>query len=183
MAAQPNPLEVLKPPVDDVITILNDPKYKAEDDALKAEQRDKIWLSINKIFDFEEVSKRALARNWKKFSTTEKKEFIDVFGGFLGNTYVDKIQGEYHNEKIVYGEQKIIDEKWALVRTTIKRETLEIPVDYKMKLIDGQWRIYDVVVEGISLIKNYRVQFNSILRKEKPAELIERLKKKKIATE
>jgi phospholipid transport system substrate-binding protein len=93
---------------------------------------------------------------------------------------MDKIQGEYHNEKIVYGDEKIVDDKWALVRTKIKREALEIPVDYKMKLINGHWKIYDVVVEGVSLVKNYRTQFNTILKKETPAQLIERLKKKSV---
>lgn len=182
MAAQSRPLEEIKPSVDKVITILNDPKYKT-DESLKSKQRDEIWEAINSMFDFEEVSKRTLARNWKKFSTTEKKEFTDVFGSYLGNTYVDQIQGEYHNEKIAYGDEQIVDEKWALVRTKIMRETLEIPVDYKMKLIDGRWRIYDVQVEGVSLVKNYRIQFNSILKKETPAQLIDRLKKKQVKTE
>lgn len=180
-AAQLKPLEELRPPFDKVIAILNDPKYKT-DEALKSEQRDQIWKTVDVIFDFEEVSKRALARNWRKFSDSEKKKFTDVFGTFLGNTYMDKIQGEYHNEKIVYGDEKIVDDKWALVRTKIKREALEIPVDYKMKLIDGHWKVYDVMVEGVSLIKNYRTQFNSILKKQTPAQLIERLKKKSVGS-
>jgi len=180
-AAQLKPLEELRPPFDKVIAILNDPKYKT-DEALKSEQRDQIWKAVDVIFDFEEVSKRALARNWRKFSDSEKKKFTDVFGTFLGNTYMDKIQGEYHNEKIVYGDEKIVDNKWALVRTKIKREALEIPVDYKMKFIDGHWKVYDVMVEGVSLIKNYRTQFNSILKKQTPAQLIERLEKKSVGS-
>lgn len=180
--AQPKPLEALKPPIDQFIAILNDPKYKA-DESLKSEQHDRIWEAVNSIFDFNEISKRALARDWRKFSSSEKEEFTEIFGTFLGNTYISKIQGEYHNEKIIYGDEQIVDNKWALVRTSIKRETLEIPVDYKMKLIDGQWKIYDVVVEGISLVKNYRIQFSSILKKETPAQLIERLKKKQIKSD
>lgn len=181
-AAQLKPLEELKPPIDKVIAILNEPKYKA-DESLKSQQRDEIWQSVEKVFDFEEVSKRTLARNWSDFSDTEKKEFIDVFGRFLGNTYMDKIQGEYHNEKIVYGKEEIVDEKFAMVRTVIKRETVEIPVDYKMKINDGHWRIYDVVIEGVSLVKNYRIQFANILKKETPAKLIKRLKEKQIKSE
>ena len=177
--AQLKPLDELKGPIDQVIAILNDPKYKT-DESLKAEQRDRIWESVESVFDFEEVSKRTLARHWRKFSQSQQEEFTDVFGRFLGNTYMDKIQGEYHNEKIVYGDQQIIDDKWAMVRTQIIRESLEIPVDYKMKLINSHWKIYDVVIEGVSLVKNYRIQFNSILRREKPAQLIERLKSKQI---
>jgi phospholipid transport system substrate-binding protein len=179
-AAQLKPLEELKPPIDSFITILNDPKYKSNDESLKAQQRDQMLKIAKDIFDFEEVSKRALSRNWRKFSVAEQKKFTEVFGSFIGYTYIDKIQGEYHNEKVVYGDEQIVDQKWALVRTKIKRETLEIPVDYKMKLIGGHWKVFDVLVEGVSLVKNYRTQFNSILRKEKPAQLIERLEKKSI---
>jgi phospholipid transport system substrate-binding protein len=175
-AAPPEPLDAIKGPIDTVIAILNDPAYK--DGSHKAEQREKIWQSISGIFDFNEISMRAVARNWRKFSPEERKTFADVFSKFLGNTYVDKIQGEYHNEKIVYVGQEILKKGRALAKTVIKRETLEIPVDYRLKLADGQWRVYDVAVEGISLVKNYRTQFTQLLKKESPAELIQRLKKK-----
>jgi len=176
MAAPPEPLEAIKGPIDTVIAILNDPVYKNGDH--KAEQRDKIWQSISSIFDFNEISMRAVARNWRKFSPEERKSFAKVFSKFLGNTYVDKIQGEYHNEEIVYVGQEIVKEGRALAKTIIKRETLEIPVDYRLKLMDGRWRVYDVAVEGISLVKNYRTQFKQLLKKESPAELIKRLEKK-----
>jgi phospholipid transport system substrate-binding protein len=176
MAAPPEPLDAIKGPINTVIAILNDPVYK--DMSLKSEQRDKIWQSVSSIFDFDEISMRAVARNWKKFSPEERKEFSAVFSKFLGNTYVDKIQGEFHNEEIVYVGQEIIKEGRALAKTLIKRETIEIPVDYRLKLMDGQWRVYDVAVEGISLVKNYRTQFSQLLKKESPAELIKRLEKK-----
>jgi phospholipid transport system substrate-binding protein len=175
-AAPPEPLEAIKGPIDTVIAILNDPLYK--DDTHKSEQRDKIWQSINSIFDFDEISMRAVARNWRKFSPKERAAFAAVFSKYLGNTYVDKIQGAYHNEEIVYVGQEIIKEGRALAKTIIKRETLEIPVDYRLKLMDGQWRVYDVAVEGISLVKNFRTQFTQLLKKESPAELIKRLEKK-----
>lgn len=174
--APPEPLDAIKGPIDTVIAILNDPVYK--DESLKTEQREKIWQSISAIFDFDEISMRAVARNWKKFKPEERKAFSTVFSKFLGNTYVDKIQGEFHNEEIVYVGQEIIKEGRALAKTLIKRETLEIPVDYRLKLMDGQWRVYDVAVEGISLVKNYRTQFKQLLKKESPAELIKRLEKK-----
>ena len=176
IAAPPEPLEAIKGPIDTVITILNDPVYK--DENLKSDQREKIWQSVSDIFDFDEISMRAVARNWKKFTPEEQKEFSVVFSKFLGNTYVDKIQGEFHNEEIVYVSQEIVKEDRALAKTLIKRETIEIPVDYRLKLMDGQWRVYDVAVEGISLVKNYRTQFSQLLKKESPAELIQRLKKK-----
>jgi phospholipid transport system substrate-binding protein len=176
MAAPPEPLDAIKGPIDTVISILNDPVYK--DVNLKSEQRDKIWQSVSAIFDFDEISMRAVARNWKKFTPEERKAFSAVFSKFLGNTYVDKIQGEFHNEEIVYVGQEIIKAGRAIAKTLIKRETIEIPVDYRLKLMDGQWRVYDVAVEGISLVKNYRTQFSQLLKKESPAELIKRLEKK-----
>ncbi len=176
MSAPPDPLAAIKGPIDTVIAILNDPIYK--DDTRKAEQRDKIWQSVSGIFDFDEISMRAVARNWRKFTPAERQSFAAVFSKFLGNTYVDKIQGEYHNEEIVYVSQEIVKEGRALAKTIIKRETLEIPVDYRLKLVDGKWRVYDVSVEGISLVKNYRTQFSQLLKKESPADLIKRLEKK-----
>lgn len=171
-----SPMDSLKNPINTAISILNDPVYKAE--GKKGIQREKLWDTVKTIFDFNEVSKRALARNWKKFSPDEKKAFADVFSEFLGNTYIDRIQGQYHNEKIVFESQELLNEKKAIVRTKIVRETVEIPVLYRMKLSNGEWKVYDVIVEGISLIKNYRVQFHKILKKETPLQLIQRLDKK-----
>ncbi len=174
--ASASPLETIKGPIDELIVILNDPVYK--DDLSKARQRDKIWEAVKVIFDFNEISRRALARNIKIFSKEEIKAFIDVFSEFLGSTYIDKIQGEYSNEKIVYLSEEILKKGRALARTKILRETLEIPVDYRLKFVNGGWKVYDIVVEGVSLVKNYRIQFNRILKKESPAQLIERLDKK-----
>lgn len=171
-----NPLETLKGPIEEVLRLLNEPLY--HDATLKQEQRDKIWQTIQTVFNFKEVSKRTLARNWKKFSPKEQNEFVDVFSEFLGNIYVDKIQGEFHNEKIAYLNQKIVKKTRAMVRTNILRESLEIPVDYKMKLFGGEWKIYDVNIEGVSLVKNYRIQFKKILLKNSHQHLIEQIQKK-----
>ena len=172
--ASVEPMAVIKEPIDAVIVILNDPQYK--DPETKTAQRSEIWKIVQPMFDFNEVSMRALARNWKRFSATEQEAFVDVFSQFLGNTYIDKIQGEYHNEQIVYLGQKIHKEEYAEVKTKIVREAVEIPVNYRMrKKSQGQWKVYDIIVEGVSLVKNYRTQFASILNKKSPAQLIEQL--------
>lgn len=176
-AASTEPMAMIKAPVDEVIEILNDPRYKEA--GTKKAQRNAIWNIVRPMFDFKEISQRAVARNWKRFTDAEKKAFVDVFAQFLGNTYIDKIQGEYHNEKIVYLGQEILQEVYAEVRTQIVRETVEIPVNYRMrKYDDGQWRVYDIIVEGVSLVKNYRTQFASILKKKKPSQLIDQLNEK-----
>jgi phospholipid transport system substrate-binding protein len=176
-AGSTDPITTVKGPIDSVITILNDPQYKAA--GTKVAQRNQIWKTVKSIFDFNEISRRAVARNWSGFSNTEKGQFVDVFADFLGNTYIDKIQGEYHNEKIVYLGQDFYSDEYAEVKTQILRETVEIPVYYRMrKGNDGSWKVYDIIVEGVSLVKNYRTQFASILKKETPAQLIQRLNEK-----
>lgn len=177
VAAGQDPMQTVEGPVNAVIAILNDPQYLAA--GTKKAQRDAIWKTVKPLFDFTEISRRALARHWADFSDAEKKAFTDVFARFLGNTYIDKIQGEYHNEKIAYLGQDFYSDTYAEVRTQILRESVTIPVNYRMlKNNAGQWKVYDISVEGVSLVKNYRVQFASMLRKDKPAQLIQILKGK-----
>ena len=172
-----DPMATIKGPIDALIDILNDPQYKTP--GTKIVQRNQIWKTVKSMFDFREISRRAVARNWREFNDAEKTQFTDVFADFLGNTYIDKIQGEYHNEKIVYLSQDFYSDRYAEVKTQILRETVEIPVNYRMlKGDEGSWKVYDIIVEGVSLVKNYRTQFASILKKETPAQLIQRLNEK-----
>jgi phospholipid transport system substrate-binding protein len=173
------PMDVLKAPMDEALAILRDPQYKADDPAKKAEQREKFWAVVKPVFDFDELSKRTLARNWEKFTDAQKTAFANVFAELLGNIYVDRIQGGYNDETIEFGEQILHESRpLAVVKTFIVSSRNRIPVDYSMIEIDGTWRVYDVKVEGISLVKNYRSQFKEILSKETPDQLIERLKDK-----
>lgn len=176
LSAAISPMEALKIPLETVLSLLKDPKYKDPDQ--RQQQRDKILAITHKIFDFTEMSKRALARNWKSFSPQEQQQFADVFADHLSNSYMDKIQGEYKGETIVFLNEEMVADGKALVRTKIQRQPSDISVDYSMLLVDNQWRVYDVNIEGVSLIKNYRTQFDQILVKESPAQLIDRLKKK-----
>ena len=170
------PLEALRGPVERVIAILKDPKYK--DPAKKDLRREKLWEIIPNIFDYTEVAKRALARNWRNFSPQERKEFTDVFADFLGNIYIDKIEGHYEDLNVIYLGQEMVTGSRALVKTKIVRRKTETPIDYRMRIKGAAWRIYDLNIEGVSLVKNYRTQFNQILFKETPAQLIARLQKK-----
>lgn len=170
------PLDALQGPIDQIVTILNDPQYN--DAAHKDVEREKIWEIIRKLFDFTEMAKRSLARNWRSFTPEQRKRFSGVFAEFLGNTYLDKIQKGYQNERVIYVKQERVTETKALVRTKIVRENLETPVNYSMRLREGAWRVYDVNIEGVSLVKNYRTQFGKILLNKSPDQLIERLKDK-----
>lgn len=170
------PLETLKDAVDQAMKILDDPRYK--DESRKETQRDEIWKVIRQVFDLEGIARITLGRNWRRFKQTEKEEFTEVFGRFLGNNYVEKIQTGFSGEKVEYLGQEIITDRKSMVKTKIVRETKEIPVDYKMHKKGADWRVYDVIIEGVSLIKNYRSQFAGFLMNSTPAELIETIKKK-----
>jgi len=169
------PMETVREPVDNVMTILRDPDYRQSDS--RDLMREKIRREINPVFDFNEMSRRTLARNWKKFSAEEQQVFTRVFGRLLEDTYIDKVVAGYQNEEVVYLEERVTDRK-ALVQTKIVRNSTEIPVDYSLIKTDTGWRIYDVRIEGVSLVKNYRSQFNRILRKSSPSCLIKRIEEK-----
>ncbi len=170
------PLDALQGPINQIVTILNDPQYN--DAAHKDVEREKIWGIIRKLFDFTEMAKRSLARNWRSFTPEQRKRFSGVFAEFLGNTYLDKIQKGYQKERVIYVKEEMVNDSKALVKTKIVRENLEIPIDYRMRLRKGAWSVYDVNIEGVSLVKNYRTQFGKILLNKSPDQLIERLKDK-----
>lgn len=170
------PVDALKGPMDQVFKLLQDPLY--QDASQKDLQREKIWNVVSGIFDFTEMAKRTLTRNWKKFSPEQRKEFTHLFAELLGNTYIGRMQGEYEGDKIFFQDQKKISNSKARVKTKILRGSIDIPIVYSMLNRNGTWKIYDVNLEGVSLVKNYRTQFNKILMKNPPSLLIERLKKK-----
>ena len=171
-----SPMDTIKGPVDEIISILKDPMYKQPDQ--KTAQRDKIWAAAQPMFDFVEISRRTIGTKWNTFTEEEKKKFTDVFSELLGNIYIDKMQGEYQNQQIVFLKE-LKKEPRALVQTKLVSPSGDIPIDYRMTLNDGQWYVYDILVEnGVSLVKNYQVQFRSALQKETPAQLIQRLEKK-----
>ncbi|MAF33250.1 MAG: ABC transporter substrate-binding protein [Desulfobacterales bacterium] len=170
------PMETLQKPMNEIVSILKDPQYREKDK--KEVQREELWKIIRGIFDFREMSKRSLARNWKRFNSGQRDRFTDVFSTLLGNIYLNKVQGEYHDERVVYLGEAIIKDKKAIVKTEIVRENGKIPMNYHLRLHGKKWKIYDVIIEGVGLVKNYRTQFKKILRKVSPDQLIERLKKK-----
>ncbi len=175
-AVPKRPMETLQGPFNQIIEVLNDPAYSAP--GKKALQRDKIWEIASPFFDFDEISRRAVGKSWNTFSADEKKRFTTIFSEFLGTTYIEKLQGEYHNEKIDFDKELVKGTK-ALVRTRLRRESTEIPIDYRMQQVEGVWKVYDILVEnGVSIVKNYYVQFHSILQESTPAQLIEQLEKK-----
>ena len=170
------PMDVMKGRIDLVLSILKDPKYKEPSQVML--QRDKIWEIIIVFFDFEEMSQRATAQYWKSFNREQKKVFSNLFAKLLGNAYIDKILKEYKGEDVAYLSEEMSTEAKAVIHTKVSRGGIETKILYSMYRVGGTWKVYDVTIEGVSLVQNYRSQFSRILLNKTPAELIENLQKK-----
>ncbi|WP_246287697.1 MlaC/ttg2D family ABC transporter substrate-binding protein [Desulfolutivibrio sulfoxidireducens] len=168
------PQDTLQNSVDQVIILLRDPAYK--DATTRPEMRAKLIKTIQSIFDATELSRRALAANWNKFSEQQQKRFTDAFLTLLQNTYLDRIES-YSDEKVHYVDERMLAADRAEVNTVVSGKGKEIPISYRMRNASG-WKVYDVVIEGVSLVQNYRNQFAQILMNQPPDALIDMLVKK-----
>jgi len=130
-----------------------------------------------KMFDFAELSKRTLGVHWNKFSSPQRQEFVDLYKRLLEDAYIDKVTS-YTDERIEYTKEVQLSDNAFEVQSTIVTKSAEIPVFYRVLNKDGQWRVYDVVIEGVSLISNYRSQFREILANNPPDSLLDKLSKK-----
>lgn len=170
-----SPKEQIKKTIDSVLQILKDPKFKGKENIQK--RRAALRNEISKVFDFEEMSKRSLGVYWRERTTQEKKEFVELYRDLLERSYISKIES-YTDEKILYYDEKI-ENKYAEVKTKIiSSDKKEIPIDYKLYFDGREWKVYDVVIEGVSLVSNYRSQFNKIIRNQSYQELVKRMKAK-----
>ena len=173
-AAATDPVVFVKDAVDEIISILQDEKLAAP--ARKAERKNRMVTIVEKKFDFREMSMRALARHWRERSPAEQDRFVFLFKTLLENTYLAKIE-TYSGEKVVFKKAAVQGNR-AIVYSDLIRKNVETPVNYKLKNNDDRWAVYDVEVEGVSLVNNYRTQFASILSKENFAGLIAKLEEK-----
>jgi phospholipid transport system substrate-binding protein len=169
------PMAVVEANVKKVLEVLRDPKLKGQ--SSKAIKKEKLRVIYKGMFDEVEFSKRTLARNWAKLNPAQQKEFIVLFEQVLEKAYIDKIL-DYSNEKVDFYKENIISDNQAEIQTKIIASSKEIPIFYRVTLRDGNWRVYDVVVENVSLVQNYRTQFNDILATKTPEQLLDILRKK-----
>ena len=169
------PLEAVKTQVNKVMDVLRDSSLKGESG--KKVKREKIRNISDNMFDYTELSKRTLGQNWSKLNAGQQTEFLGLYKTLLEDAYADKIIA-YTDEKVVFGKETTLSEKTAEVQTTIITKKADIPINYRVIQKGADWKVYDVVIEGVSLVSNYRNQFKEILLNKTPDALIDTLRKK-----
>jgi phospholipid transport system substrate-binding protein len=172
------PLDKIRQTVNDVLDVLSDAALKAPERT--QERQDKIRQTILQRFGFAEMSQRAMGRHWRKRTPEEKREFVALFSDLLERSYINKIEGySGSKEQILYTKESIDKDGYAKVYSEIVKERdLNIEVEYRLVQRDGDWQVYDVVIEGVSLVNNYRTQFNKIISQTSYNDLIKKLQLK-----
>ena len=165
------PLDTVQTKVNQVLDVLRDKNLSEE------MKKEKLRTLYGQMFDESELSKRTLGANWRKLNPAQQQEFTHLYRQVLEKAYIDKILA-YTNEKIVFSREVTLANDQAEVQTKIITSSREIPISYRVILKDGAWKVYDVVVENVSLAQNYRSQFNSILANNTPDQMLEILRKK-----
>lgn len=169
------PLDTVKSNVNSLLDVLRDPKLQGESG--KKVKAAKIEAAADKLFDYVELSKRTLGLNWNKFSTDQRKEFVELYRTILKDAYVDKITS-YTNEQVNFTKEVLLSETTVEVQSVIVSKGGQTPIYYRVMKKGTDWKVYDVVIEGVSLISNYSTQFREILANNPPEKVIETLRKK-----
>jgi len=168
-------LETIQTQVIQALEVLRDPALKA--DSARATKEKKIWSILDRVFDYTELSRRTLGQHWKQFTPDQQEEFTRLFGKLLGGVYMDRIVA-YKDEKVVFGKVINLSDKTAEVQSEVVRPSKSIPIHYRMILRNEEWKVYDVEIEGVSLVQNYRSQFREILTNKPPEALLKMLREK-----
>jgi len=165
------PTEIAKQVIEKALEALSDPTSQGK------ERRQKVKRIVDPYFDYQEMAKRSLGPTWGKLSASQRQEFVQLFAQLLEASYSDKIEKYAQRVKINYTGE-ILEGEYAEVRTVVVRANDRIPLNYRLLQEGGAWKVYDVVIEGVSLVSNYRSQFSRIIHESGYAELVKRLKTK-----
>jgi len=172
------PGDQVRQTADKVLAILKDPQLKGE--SKKNERRDKLREVIYQRFDFTEMARRSLGSEWRRRSAEEQKEFVKLFTGLLERAYLDNIES-YNGEKFRYLKEQEDNNHAEVDTKIIDNKGQEFSINYRLHKVNGDWKVYDVVIEDISLVNNYRSQFNRVLATSSYEELVNRMKGKTLS--
>jgi phospholipid transport system substrate-binding protein len=167
--------ETVETGVNKLLATLGDPAFKAK---AKDEQIAQIGKEIETVFDFKELSRRALGREWKKMKPEQQKEFVQLFKQLLQGVYADRLLA-YSDQKIIFAKETMLKKGRAEVQSFLQTsDGKKIPLFYRLTDKSGSWKVYDVIIEGVSMVKNYRTQFRKILAKDSHEKLLDILRNK-----
>src|SRR6267378_4177315 len=161
------PIEQLKAQVNRVVKLIDDPALK--------DKRVAVRKIADDIFDFGETAKRSLGRHWAARTEAERDEFVKLFGDLLEHSYISKIE-LYGGEKIQYMSDRIEGDQASVLSKLVTKAGSDVPIEYRMLKKGDRWLVYDVIIEGVSLVSNYRTQFNKIIQTSSYAELVKKMK-------
>ena len=170
-SSENDPLVQVQKSVDEIFMILQSEELQTPEK--KDERKQRILTVVNRMFDFRGMARSSLGQNWNSLTTEERDRFVSLFASLIEQRYIGKIDA-YSNQKVIYKNQRVRNNK-ARVYTVIIDKDLEIPIDYSLQMSQGKWLIKDLKIENVSLIANYRRDFNSIIRKEQFAGLVEKI--------
>ncbi len=177
MAGTTGMTERVRSAIDSALAVLNDPALMGPSHT--KERRKRVRSVVEGAIDFEEIAKRSLGVHWRKRTPVERREFIRLFSNLLEASYMDKIEANYDAKVLYKGEKMNGKGTRGVVKTiVVTRKDTEVPIDYRMMKKGGRWVAYDIVIEGVSLVSNYRTQFNQIIQKSSYEDLVKGLKKK-----
>jgi phospholipid transport system substrate-binding protein len=172
-AAAAEPTDQLRAQVDRVLKLLDDPVLKQPQKA--TDRRAALRGIADELFDFTETSRRALGRHWAARTPAEREQFVQLFADILERSYISKVE-LYGGEKIEYTGESIDADHAAVGSRIVTRQGLQVPIQYRMQRRGDRWLVYDVVIEGVSLVANYRSQFDKIIRTSSFDELVKKMK-------
>ncbi|HEV8438279.1 MAG TPA: ABC transporter substrate-binding protein [Methylomirabilota bacterium] len=165
----------LKGSIDRVVKALEDPGLKGDDKV--SARRHVVRKVADDIFDFAEIARRSLARHWQPLTDQQRAEFINLFADLLERSYISKIE-LYGGEKILFTNERIDGEQATVATKIVTKNGTEVPIDYRLLKRGERWLVYDVNIEGVSLVSNYRTQFNKIIQTASYNELVQKMKSK-----
>ena len=169
------PMETVETGVNKVLATLTDPAFKSKS---KDQQVSELTVVISTIFDFDELSKRTLGREWRKMSDAQQQEFVKLFRELLQGVYADRLLA-YSDQKVIFDKENMLKKGQAEVQSYLQTsDGKKIPLFYRVTDKSGSWKVYDVIIEGVSMVKNYRTQFREILAKDSPEKLLQILRDK-----
>jgi phospholipid transport system substrate-binding protein len=175
LATAGEPTDLVRQITDQVLKILEDPQF--QDPNRQAERQERLHKIAAQVFDWQEMARRALARHWRERTPQEQQEFVTLFRDLVESTYINRLESSIQEKREIQYVGEQVDGSRATVKTTVvTRRNQQVPIEYRLHKANGRWLIYDVLVEGISLVNNYRSQFDRIITSSSYNDLVQKMK-------